>query len=90
MSKTGMFVAFALGAAAGGTAALLMAPDKGSETRNRIKEGTEHLVEGTKESVETKAHRVSSAARAQTNAVKEAAMTARKAYKEELAHSNSR
>ncbi len=90
MSKTGMFVAFALGAAAGGTAALLMAPDKGSETRNRIKEGTEHLVEGTKESVESKTQHVSDVARAQTNAVKEAASTAKKVYQKELAHSNTK
>ncbi|NNE43847.1 MAG: YtxH domain-containing protein [Gemmatimonadetes bacterium] len=44
MSRPNAGMAFLLGAAAGGIAAVLMAPDRGSRTRRRLKEGAEHVV----------------------------------------------
>lgn len=71
MSRTSdTLLAFLVGAVAGGVAALLLAPDKGSETRRKLREGAADLYsKGEKALGETghavgeKAHEFSTAAR---------------------------
>ncbi|RPJ47362.1 MAG: YtxH domain-containing protein [Candidatus Latescibacterota bacterium] len=61
--------AFVLGAAVGGVAALLMAPDKGENTRRRIKEGARHAYEKG----ESKAHELAGSARERARSLREGA-----------------
>ena len=77
-------IAFAAGALAGGVAVLLTAPHRGKETRQRIRERAEGLVDRTR----SRAGDVADAARGRGNAFKEAASAAREAYREEMAAVN--
>lgn len=89
-TKTGL--AFLIGTVVGGVAALLMAPDKGSQTRQKLrlraKEGYEkgqHAIGHARETVEEKASKVMDAAEKNKDAIKEAAGEAKAAYKREMA-----
>jgi len=89
-SKTGL--AFLIGTVIGGAAALLLAPEKGSETRHKLrrkaKQGYEkgqHAIAGAKETVEERASQVADAAERNKGALREAAAEAKAAYKREMA-----
>ena len=88
-------VAFLLGAAVGGIAALLLAPEKGEVTRQRVREGGGRLVRRGKEALtqagttmeeaaRQKSHAASEAAHKQVSAVREAVSEAKDAYRREL------
>jgi gas vesicle protein len=84
-------IAFLIGALAGGVAALLMAPQSGSETRRRIKEGAKDAygkagdqVTDVRDAAKEKIEKVTDSARSQTHAVKEAAAVAKDAYHQEM------
>jgi gas vesicle protein len=91
MSRTSdVVLAFVVGAAAGAVTALLLAPDKGSETRRKLRESIGDLAEKGTEALEAAGtglrsgiHEISSAAKAQTGAVR-AAVEAGKAYQQEM------
>ena len=71
MSKTSdTLLAFLVGAVAGGIAGILFAPDKGSETRRKLRKGAgelytkgEKILEETGHALGEKAHEISDAAR---------------------------
>jgi gas vesicle protein len=88
-NKTGILVAFAVGAAAGGVAALLLAPDRGENTRRRIREETDRLVKDAKTKAGSTADEVRSTLSTQGKAVKEAVQTARETYRSELEQTRS-
>ncbi|HPF34856.1 MAG TPA: YtxH domain-containing protein [Candidatus Krumholzibacteria bacterium] len=84
-------LAFLLGAAAGGLAAVLLAPDRGSRTRRRLREGAEHVLqqgtekyEETRDAAREKAEDVADAVTHRKDAVKAAVREGKQAYREEL------
>lgn len=88
--------AFALGAAAGGVAALLFAPEKGEVTRKRLQAGAAQLAKrgeivageirgAVDEAIKGATHTV----RRQAEAVKGAFAEGTKAYREELQHAGA-
>jgi gas vesicle protein len=92
---TDTLVGFLIGAAAGGITALLMAPEKGSVTRRRLRAGTDKTVHDGKEMVthaaatikgvaSEKGHAMSETARNQVNAVRGAVSEAKETYHREL------
>lgn len=89
-TRTGL--AFLIGTVVGGAAALLMAPGKGSETRQKLRrkaqqgyeKGQQALTEA-KETVGGKASHVADVAERSKGALKEAAAEAKAAYKREMA-----
>jgi gas vesicle protein len=87
-SHKSMWIAFAVGAVAGGVTALLAAPDKGSRTRRRLVEGTRHVVDEARTAIGETTGEIAGVARAQKDAIKEAATTAKDAYKKEVHSSN--
>jgi gas vesicle protein len=93
--KTDTLLAFVLGAAVGGIAALLLAPDKGEVTRQRLREGGGRLVDRGKDAVskaaaavedaaKEKGQSATEAARQQMSALGSAAAAAKDAYRREL------
>ena len=86
-----VILAFVVGAAAGAVTALLLAPDKGSETRKKLRQGIDDLrekgtdyLEAAGDGLRSRVHDLSAAAKAQTRAVGEAAVEARKVYLREM------
>lgn len=69
MHERGTAMMFLAGVVAGGVAALLLAPDKGTETRRRIRGGAREL----RDEVETKAHDLKEAAQSRIEQVADAA-----------------
>ncbi len=57
-NRESTFMAFVLGAAAGGIAALLLAPRSGSETRRRLRESADEIYETGEEKVRHASHTV--------------------------------
>lgn len=87
--STNTALAFLLGAAAGGIAALLFAPASGAETRRRIRQGIgdlkergEELFEEAAEEISDRARKVKEAARREAAAFRGAATAAKEAYQE--------
>ncbi|MFO7607765.1 MAG: YtxH domain-containing protein [Candidatus Krumholzibacteriia bacterium] len=83
-------MAFVLGAAMGGATALLMAPDKGEVTRQRIRaSGSKAMsngaavVDNAKSSVEDAGHAISQSARHHASAVGDAFTAAKETYARE-------
>ena len=87
---------FALGAVAGGAAALLLAPEKGEVTRRRLQAGAAQLAKrgeiaageirgAVDEAIKGATHAV----RQQAQAVKGALAEGTKAYREELQHAGA-
>lgn len=87
----GTALTFLAGVVAGGVTALLLAPDKGTETRRKIRGGAREF----KDEVETKAHdlkqaaqsridQVADAARSQAGAVRGAVAEGAQAYRREV------
>jgi gas vesicle protein len=92
---TDTLVGLLIGAAAGGITALLLAPEKGSITRRRLRAGGDKMVHDSKdmashaattigEVAREKSHTVSEAARNQVNAVRGAVAEAKETYHREL------
>jgi len=92
---TDTLMGFVVGAAAGGITALLLAPEKGSVTRRRLRDGGEKMVHDGKEKVADAAatiegvarengHSVKEAARHQVNAVRGAVSEAKETYHREM------
>jgi gas vesicle protein len=80
-------LAFAVGAAVGGTVALLLAPDKGEVTRQRIRDGSARVIhKGTeavdraKAAAEGAGHTIGNAARQRAGAVGDAFAAAKETY----------
>jgi gas vesicle protein len=73
---TNVLIAFMLGAVAGGTAALLLAPASGEETRKKIKEGFKKAKERALEELE----QAKEFAEVQKEAIKEAYQEGKHAY----------
>jgi gas vesicle protein len=71
--KTETLLAFLVGAAVGGVAALLLAPDKGEATRRRLREGGGRLIDRGKEAMGKAAASVEEAAREKGQAMGDAA-----------------
>lgn len=76
--NTDGLVGFLLGVVAGATAAVLLAPDKGSETRRKIRAATldlygrgEEFVEGQTHAAADAAHRVADVARGKLHSAQE-------------------
>ena len=77
MSKSSdTLLAFFIGAVAGGITALLLAPDKGSETRRKLRQGAselyakgEKIIEETGSTVGEKVHDLAAAARGKAGEV---------------------
>jgi len=91
-ARTG--VAFLIGTAVGGAVALLLAPDKGSRTRTRLKTKAkttygkaEEALSDAKGTVGEKVSHVAEVAEKNKEAIKEAAEEAKAAYKREMAES---
>lgn len=93
--STDTLVGFLVGAAAGGITALLLAPESGKSTRDRLRHGGEKLVNEGKEMVtqaatafgdaaREKSHAVGEAARQQVSAVRGAVTEAKDTYRREL------
>ena len=89
--KSDTLLAFLLGAVTGAVAALLLAPDKGSETRRKLREGVVGLVEKGGELVGEARHglqekkgEITDAAHHQVSAVKAAVSEAKDAYHREM------
>lgn len=81
------FLAFTVGAAVGGTVALLLAPDKGEVTRQRIRDGGARAlhkgsmaVDQAKASVEGVGHSIGNAARQKVGVVGDAFAAAKETY----------
>ena len=86
-----VILAFVVGAAAGAVTALLLAPDKGSETRKKLRKGIDDLqekgvryLESAGDELRGRVHDLSTAAKTQTRAVGEAVVEARKVYQREM------
>jgi len=84
-------LAFLAGAAVGGIAALLLAPEKGEVTRKKIRKMFEELQERgedacgeTGKALEGKAKELAKLAKSQTGAIKEAFAEGKEAYLKEL------
>lgn len=96
MSNTNeLAAAFALGAVAGGLAALLFAPEKGEVTRKQLKSGAIRLVKRSealageiREAAAEAARAAASTARKQAEAVKGAVAEGTKTYREQLEHAH--
>lgn len=76
-------LAFVMGAALGGAVALLLAPDKGTVTRQRIRAGGARIVskvDHARTSVEDAGHAIGNATRQQAGAVGEAFAAAKETY----------
>lgn len=92
MSNTSdTLLAFLVGAAVGGIAALLLAPEKGEVTRKKIQKGFgelqkkgEEAYEEIEKSLEDKAKELAKLAKSQGDAVKEAFNEGKSAYLKEL------
>lgn len=91
-SSSDNMLAFLMGAAIGGVAALLLAPDKGEVTRKKIKKGIsdiqdrgEDYYEEAEKALRDAAKELSDAAKHQVDAVKEAISEGKDTYKKELA-----
>ncbi len=92
MSKmNGTLLVFVAGALAGGLAGILFAPDKGSETRRKIRKGAGELYSkggkalgATAQAARTKAGELGNTARHQADALKVALSEGRDAYRREL------
>jgi gas vesicle protein len=92
MSNTSdTLLAFLLGAAVGGAAGLLMAPNTGTTTRKKLKKGIaelqdrgEHIYEDAEKAIEGKAQELASLAKSQVDAVKGAVNEGKGAYFKEL------
>lgn len=89
--STDTLLAFLLGAVSGSITALLCAPDKGSVTRERLRNGVaelsdkgEAMVEEAMEPVKRKANEVGNIVRRQADSVREAAHEAQEAYRKEV------
>jgi gas vesicle protein len=87
MTSRNTALAFALGAAVGGITALLLAPDKGEVTRQRIRETGARVahkgaaaVDQAKTTVEGASHVISDSAKRQAGAVGEAFAAAKETY----------
>ena len=91
-----VMAAFAVGAAAGAVAALLLAPEKGEVTRKRLKEGAtdlykkgEHLAKEARATVEGKAHELGGTVKHRVEAVREAIEEGKEVYHRQLEHAAS-
>lgn len=73
-------VAFLLGAVAGGVAALLLAPQSGAETRNRLKRGARDL----REKGADLTHRGEERVQTVTGVIKDAVSDAKHSYRDEI------
>ena len=82
--KTGIVVAFAVGALAGAVAGILLAPDKGEDTRKKIKDNAGRVIKDTTDLVGGKTDEIKSTLRSQGRAVREAVHTAKDTYRSEL------
>jgi len=81
-------LAFLLGAAVGGLTAVLLAPDRGEDTRRRLREGARHVIdqgtekyEETRETAREKAEDVADAVSQRKEAVSEAVSQRKDAVK---------
>ncbi|MFH1144023.1 MAG: YtxH domain-containing protein [Candidatus Eisenbacteria bacterium] len=84
-------LAFLLGVAAGGIAALLLAPASGKETRRKIRETSEDVYRRGRDSVEKvgeqvglRARHLGDSAKHQVDAVKGAVSEGKEAYRREM------
>lgn len=84
-------LAFLLGAVAGGVTALLLAPDRGSETRRRLRTGARDLKDTASEkgrrlvdATQAGVDHVTESTRAQLGAVRGAVAEGREAYRREV------
>lgn len=84
------FLAFTIGAAVGGAVALLLAPDKGEVTRQRIRDGGARAlhkgsaaVDQAKAAVEGAGHSIGNVARQRAGAVSDAFAAAKETYTRE-------
>jgi gas vesicle protein len=95
MSARNTFWAFVLGAAAGGAAALLLAPDRGEKTRRRLREGADKTLHDVRGSADKVIHEVRDVVEGtakdlghevgvRKEAVTEAMHTAKETYRREL------
>lgn len=91
MSDRNPTLAFLLGAAVGGLTAVLLAPDRGEDTRRRLREGARHVIDQgsekydeTRETAREKAEDVADAVTQRKDAVKAAVRKGKEAYKDEL------
>jgi gas vesicle protein len=89
--------AFLAGAAAGAATALLVAPDKGSETRRKIRKGIDDLYErgsgylgSAGDGFRKRIHELSTATRTQARAVGDAAIEVRNEYQREMEKQTTR
>ncbi|MDO9693895.1 MAG: YtxH domain-containing protein [Candidatus Latescibacteria bacterium] len=93
--STNTLMAFVLGAAMGGIAALLLAPDKGEVTRRRLREGgsrglrrgrdaVSHAATSLEEDAREKGQAVSDAVHQRVNAARGAVSEAKEAYRREM------
>lgn len=93
--STDTLIAFLLGTAVGGIAALLLAPEKGEDTRRRLREGGGRGLRRGKDAVtkaatsfedaaREKGQAMSDAAHRKVDAVRAAASEAKDAYRREL------
>jgi len=90
-STSDTLLAFLLGAAVGGAAGLLLAPNTGPTTRKKLKKGIaelqdrgEHIYEDAEKAIEDKAEEIVSLAKSQVEAVKGAVNEGKSAYFKEL------
>jgi gas vesicle protein len=84
-SDLNVFIAFLLGAAAGGVAALLLAPASGTETRKKIKD----TVHGTKNKAVKGLEGAKDFAEVQKEALKEAVIGGKEAYRKAVNRSSA-
>ncbi|NNF08630.1 MAG: YtxH domain-containing protein [Candidatus Eisenbacteria bacterium] len=84
MEKSNTTLAFALGAVAGGLTALLLAPDRGKNTREKLKEGASGLLEQSTEAIGATKSTVEDTTKAYAGAVKSAVEEGKQAYLREL------
>ena len=84
MSARNTFWAFVLGAAAGGAAAILLAPDRGEKTRRRLLDGADKTLHDVKDTVEGTAKNLGNEVGMRREAVTEAVHTAKETYRHEL------
>jgi gas vesicle protein len=90
-STSDTLLAFLLGAAVGGAAGLLLAPNTGPTTRKKLKKGIaelqnrgEGMYEEAEKAIEDKAQEIASLAKSQVEAVKGAVNEGKSAYFKEL------
>jgi len=97
MTNRNTGLAFLFGAVSGGIVALLMAPDRGTNTRRRIREGAEHIYKQgndalmeARDTAQEKVGEVAETAHQHMDAVKSAVEVGRKTYRNELAEADKR